>query len=486
MMRWGTRWASGHQRRAPLPALLILTGAIATPWLQGQEKPVSPSSAWYPLPRYDEDWRYLADPSQRNDLWDPLKFVPLTQDGTVFLSLGGEVRETYERFHNTNFGLSPQDADGYSLQRYLLQADFHDGEHFRFFGELGSSFEYGRTGGPRPVIDEDKLEIHQGFFDVLLTKPGGDSSLSLRVGRQELAFGSGRLVALREGTNVPSSFDGMRTTLRLPGWQVDAFATRPVQSNPGIFDDPPTHDFAFWGAYATHPLSPVKGKSTLDLYYLGLDRKHAIFNQDAGHERRHTLGARLWGQRGPWSYDTEAMYQFGLFGSGRISAWRVVADDAYTFRSVPWRPRVGFTADIASGDRNPGTQNLQTFNSLFQSGIYSGRALLLGPYNAIRFEPSIGLSFFEHLTLSAGWGFYWRESSGDGLYGIPGNLLVPSNGVKSRYEGGRPTAELDWQITRHLSAHVNYIYVFNARFEEESVHATHNMSYISPWVVYRF
>jgi hypothetical protein len=473
-------------KSALLPTLMIVISALAAPRLLGQETPVSPSRPLYPLPRYDEDWRELADPSTRNDLWDSLKFISLSENETVFLSFGGEVRETYERFHNTNFGLSPQDPDGYFLQRYLLHADFHGGERFRFFGELSSSLEYGRTGGPRPVIDEDKLDVHQGFLDVLLTKPGGDSSLSLRVGRQELAFGSGRMVALREGPNVPLSFDGIRATLRLPGWQADAFATRPVQSNPGILDDPPAHDFAFWGAYATHRLSPAKGKSALDVYYLGLDHQRAVYNQGAGHERRDTFGARLWGQRGPWNYDAEAMYQFGKFGSGSIDAWRLAADDAYTFASVHWRPRVGFTADIASGDTNPGTQNLQTFNSLFQSGTYSGRALLLGPYNAIRLEPSIGLSFSDHLTLSAGWGFYWRQSSNDGLYGIPGNLLVPSNGVKSRYEGGRPTAELDWQLTRHLSAHVSYIYVLNAHFEEQSVHATHNMSYVSPWVTYRF
>ena len=37
--------------------------------------------------------------------------------------------------------------------------------------------------------------------------------------------------------------------------------------------------------------------------------------------------------------------------------------------------------------------------------------------------------------------------------------------MKSRYEGSRPIVELDWQLTRHLSAHVNYIFVFNARFD---------------------
>jgi alginate export protein len=467
-------------------ALLILISGIAAGNMFGQEKPVSLPRPLYPLPRYDEDWSVLSDPSQHNDFWDPIKFIPLSHDGAVFLSLGGEIRETYERFHNTSFGLSPDDPGGYLLQRYLFHVDIHAGQRFRFFGELSSSLEDGRTGGPRPVIDEDKLDVHQGFFDVLLLMTQGDSSFTARIGRQELAIGSGRLVALREGPNVPLSFDGIRISFRSPAWQIDGFATRPVQSKSGIFDDLPQHDFAFWGAYASHALAAGPGKPKIDFYYLGLDRKRVAYNQGAAHEKRHTLGARLWGQRGGWSYDTEATYQFGEFGTGTINAWRVAVDNAYTFSSLRWHPRIGFTADVASGDGNPATANLQTFNSLFQSGTYSGRAQILGPNNAIRLEPSVGFLFSERFIFSAGWGFFWRESSNDGLYGIPGNLIVPSNGVKSRYEGSRPIAQLDWQITRHLSAHVNYIYVFNATFEEQSVHGTTGMSFISPWVVYRF
>jgi len=466
-------------------ALLVLSG-IGTTLAFAQDKPVSLPRPLYPIPRYEEDWSFLSDPSKHNDFWDTIKFVPLSKDGKDFLSLGGEIRETYERFHNTNFGLSPQDPDGYLLQRYLFHVDLHAGPRFRFFGELNSSLENGRTGGPRPVVDEDKLDVHQGFFDLLLLKPRADTSLTLRVGRQELALGSGRMVALREGPNVPLSFDGFRLLLHSRAWQIDGFATRPVQSKPGIFDDPPQHDFAFWGVYVTHPLSASGKGPLLDVYYLGLDRKLGLFNQGAAPETRHTVGARISGQRGAWSYDTEGMYQFGEFGTGTINAWRVAADNAYTITSALWHPRLGLATDVASGDRDPANPDLQTFNALFQSGTYSGRAQILGPSNAIRLEPSLGLLLSERVTFSAGWGFFWRESANDGLYGIPGNLIVPSHGVKSRYEGSRPIAEVDWQVTRHLSAHVNYIYVFNAAFEEQSVHGTSSMSYVSPWMTYRF
>jgi hypothetical protein len=461
--------------------LVVIAGANR---MIGQEKPASLPRPLYPLPRYEEDWTFLSDPAKRDDFWDPIKFIPLSEDRNVYLSLSAEIRETYERFRNTNFGLSPDDPDGYLLQRYLFHVDVHAGQRFRFFAELNSSLEEGRTGGPR-ALDEDKLDVHQGFVDFVVLKPRENSSMTLRIGRQEMAFGSGRMIDLREGPNVPLSFDGVQLFWKSPKWQLDGFATRPVQNEPGVFDDPPQHDFAFWGVYATHTLHQTQRKA-LDFYYLGLDLKHAVVNQGAGHEKRHTLGARVWGERGPWAYDTEVMYQFGSFGVGTINAWRVAADNSYSLKSVRWRPRIGLATDFASGDKNPSSPDLQTFNSLFQSGTYSGRANILGPDNAIRLEPSLGLFFSERLTLSAGWGFFWRESSNDGLYGIAGNLIVPSNGVKSRYEGSRPIAQLDWQITRHLSTHINYIYVFNASFEEQSIHATTSMSYVSPWVTYRF
>ena len=438
----------------------------------------------YPLPRYEEDWSLLSDPLKHTDRWDRIKFLPFSADRSIFLSLGGEARETYERFHNTSFGLAPQDPGGYLLQRYLLDADFHYRARFRFFGELSSSLINGRTGGARPAIDEDRLDVHQGFLDVLLGSSGRHCSLTLRAGRQEISLGSGRLVALREGPNVPLSFDGARLLVSATTWKVDAFATRPVESKNGIFDDFAHSGSAFWGIYTSH--RRPAGLVNTDLYYLGIERKRALFNQGMAEERRHTLGARIWHKAQGWTFDAEGMYQFGQFGSGAIRAWRLADDTAYRFSSARLRPLIGLATDVSSGDRDPAHKNLETFNALFQSGTYSGRAQILGPDNTMRLEPNLGLSLGERVALSAGWGFFWRESVHDGLYGISGNLIVPSNGVLSRYEGSRPTVQLDWQMTEHLSAHVNYIYVFNARFEEESVHGTQSMSFISPWVTYRF
>src|SRR5258706_5237210 len=141
----------------------------------------------YPLPTYDENWQFLSDPSQRTDRWDVVKYMGFG-DG-MFASFGGEARETYERFGNQDFGLSVPSPNGYILQRYLLHADIHVASRLRLWTEFNSSFENGRAGGPQPVIDEDNLDLHQGFVEFeIIQRPGVAGRV--RGGRQEIDVGS--------------------------------------------------------------------------------------------------------------------------------------------------------------------------------------------------------------------------------------------------------------------------------------------------------
>jgi hypothetical protein len=140
----------------------------------------SPSPLPYQQLRYDEDYNYLRDPTRRTEFWDVIKYVPFNEKGDWYLSAGGEARERYEYFHNSLWGQGPQDSNGYFLQRYMLHADLHFGQNFRFFGQLKSGLENGRTGGPRPS-DEDKLDVHQAFLDGVL-EFSDNVSLTLREG----------------------------------------------------------------------------------------------------------------------------------------------------------------------------------------------------------------------------------------------------------------------------------------------------------------
>jgi hypothetical protein len=466
-----------------LPLILFLQLGMCNT-LAGQAQ-ISEDSPIYRLPHYDEDWSGIHNSPHNTNFLDDIKDIALGEGGDSYVSFGGEIRETYERFHNPNFGLQPQDPAGYLLQRYLVHADVHANASMRAYVELLSALENWRKGGPRPIVDEDKLDFHQGFLDFDFGRKL-DNRAVVRIGRQEMALGSGRLVALREGTNIPFSFDGVHTLVRAGVWNLDIFATKPVLNKIGIMDDVPQAGSWFWGVYASRAINVSRHQCHVDIYYLGFDRNPTRFNQGTAKEVRHTIGARIWNLKGAWEYDAEGLFQFGSFGRGDIRAWRVASDTSYGFTSVRWQPRLGFAVDAASGDRDSSDPNLQTFNALFQSGTYSGRAQILGSANTIRIEPSFRATPRRGITISAGWGFYWRESIRDGLYGIAGNLLVPGNTANARYEGSRPTFEVDWQVNRHLSTHLNYISVFNGPFGLQAIHGTSGMSYVSPWVTYEF
>jgi hypothetical protein len=165
--------------------------------------------------------------------------------------------------------------NGYLLQRYLLHADIHLGTRLRLWTELNSSFENGRVGGPQPVIDEDKLDPHQGFVEFeIVQRPG--VAVRVRASRQEIEFGSGRMYSLREGPNVPLSFDGVRAIAQAGSWRLDAWVARPVTTTSGIFDDSSHRQFSVWGAYVTRT---SRRQTSLDAYYPGQDRRNASFDK---------------------------------------------------------------------------------------------------------------------------------------------------------------------------------------------------------------
>jgi hypothetical protein len=124
--------------------------------------------------RYDEDWRFLRNAACRTDWLDRLKLIALDESGERYVTLGGEARARYDRFTNPAFGAEIDDTDGFWLQRYLLHADLHWGEQFRFFSQLQSSSVHDRKAGPRPS-DKNAFDLNQVFADWTLFRTGEKS-----------------------------------------------------------------------------------------------------------------------------------------------------------------------------------------------------------------------------------------------------------------------------------------------------------------------
>lgn len=453
-------------------ALLIASAALA----QAVDGP-----KYQPF-RYDENWSFLADASNRSDWLDPLKYISLDRPGW-YLSLGGEIRERYELLDQPGFGLGPKDKNGYFLQRYLLSSDFHLGSTVRVFTDFQSGLESGRNGGPRPT-DVDRLDIHQAFIDWKLAS-SESREVSLRIGRQELGFGSGRLISPAEGLNLRRSLDGSRLTVKIGKFVWNATALRLVRSSAGVFDDVPDHHQSFWGTGFTAP-HPIWEGANVSLYYLGHDRKDSVFEKGSGRTIRHTIGSRSWKNSGPWDFNYEGIVQWGSFHGLPIRAWALSEDTGYTLARRRFRPRFGVRADAASGDGGQSSHALGSFDPLLPAApVYSGPSGLLGPTNLIDVTPSVRLQLAKPLSLTLESSSFWRESIHDGIYSPFVTPIRRGELSPARYVATAPSATISLQATQHLFYSVIYTRFLKGAFFHDAP-PSRDVNYVATWISYRF
>ena len=477
----GSVWKAG--RFLGLLALLASSSA----WGQGTQDnaaacPEAPMSL--PLTTYDEQVEYLANSNCRTSPLDKIQFIPLSRDNdNYYVSFGFWIRERGEYVSNPNWSDKPA-GNAYLMQRYFLHTDVHLGERFRFFGELASSLVNGRNGGPRPSLDEEKVYVHQGFFDLGLWKSGRDS-LTLRAGRQEMSFGSQNLVSTRDGRNIRRSLDGARLTWVKGDWTVDLLAVRPTLENTDYFDNPPNHSQSFWAAYAVHPFRFLP-RGHIDLYYMGLDNKSVTFDgKGTGREQRETIGTRLWGTTEHWDYNDEFTFQWGWFRSGQIRAWAASTEHGYRLEKAPLSPRFGLRAVAYSGDQNPSSRNVGTFNSIYEKGPYFSYAELFARRNLVGVQPSAELKLMKTLSLTFNPAFFWRESTSDGLYSVGNAVIVPGSKSDARFIASQASAQLQWRMNRNLTWFTEYGHFFAGEFLKQSTPGK-SINYWTGWLDIRF
>ena len=471
---------AGRPASAQAPAASATPSPAANGNLDLRSAPQAPA---YKLLRYDEDWRFLREHSQRHDLWDPIKYVPLNDAGSAYVSLGGEVRERFEYYSAVAFGHAPASKDGYFLQRYLLHADAHFGRDARLFAQFGSSEEDGRSGGPRP-FDRDTHDMVQLFADGR-TALSRQTSLTVRFGRQQMAFGSSRLVSTGEGINVLTRFDGARAILQTPRWRVDAFDTRPTASSYGVTDGAGQYKRLFWGVYGTNP-TQFGRTNGLDLYYLDFRSRSEVYTSGTGPEDRQSGGFRLFGQNGAIDYNNEFTYQWGRFNGGSINAYAIQTDNGITAKRWHLSPRLGLRVDLATGDQNPKDHSLQTFNPLFVAPNYYNQASIAGPRNFLDVHPTLDLHPARTVDILVDWDFFWRESLKDGVYGPTGTgVITAANGSESKFAGSIPNLQVTWSVDKHISLLANYARFYPGGFLTDN-HLTRKTDYFTTWMDYKF
>ncbi len=416
----------------------------------------------FKLMRFEESYTQLADSPKT--FYNRFKFMPLSKSKATYVSFGGSARAEYVDFNNEDWGLYGIGHNYFLLQRYDLHADLHIGARFRIFGQLRSAWENGRKNGPRP-IDADHLNIQNLFADIKAIQTAS-SSLTVRLGRQELDYGSGRLISVREGPNLRLYFTGAKAVFSSKNLQIDAFAMMADTVNTGTFDNKPSLQANLWGMYSRLILRKA---ANLDAYYLGIQRGNATFEEGRQNEIRHTWGTRVWKYGGGFIYNLEAALQLGKFGQGTIKAWTGSVDIGYMFEGVKYKPSVNLRNDYISGDQKAGDGNLQSFNPLYPKGGYFGFSPQIGPVNLIDIHPYVTLTPSQKLLLQADVVMNWRYSLHDGVYRPSGGFNLPGSSSSKRYIGTAYLLSLTYNFNRFISFNTGIQYFDTGPFVADLV-----------------
>lgn len=398
----------------------------------------------------------------------------------LFLSLGGEYRARLESFTNQNYS---SEHDSYYSQRLDLHGSLHLGKRVRFFGEL----YHGLTSGPNRFLEDETLDLHQGFLEVILHEDDL-STFSIRGGRQEIGYGISRLVGIREGPNMRRSFDLIKLDYQWKKRSVNilygkelTYGFEAFDNESQFFQEDGLSPF-LWGIYIKE--NTVGRIGNFDFYYFGFHSNASILNDISGQETRHSLGIRSYGNFRRFSYNTELIYQFGKLGSATINAYNFETDWKLMLVSGGWKPTMGLRLDFSSGDRRINDNQVQTFNPLFVNPAIYSLAGVNTPSNLTSLHPNLTIYPTSEFSIYLDFAIFFRTRSQDALYTPPRFILREANNHEERHIGNVLGFQAQYEINRNISIDFRSSYFITGRFIEVSG-ASKNTFYIAPTMSFK-
>jgi hypothetical protein len=392
-----------------------------------------------------------------------------------WLRVRAEFRERMERFDNLGFVSSRDDL--YWLSRFRFGATVTPSKALSFQVQVQDARVGDKTVGPTGTPFRAPFDLRMAFADMGSAK----GPVTVRAGRQELAFGDQRLVGHVSWLNAARTFDGAKVTLRSTTLQVDAFATSVVRILQDEFDKSGAGN-RFAGAYFTAPKLVPQGSLEPYVFY----RRDGNLTGEAGvlgslHET--TMGVRSVGKLpARLDYNIEMALQRGSLSTNDVSAWAGHWQLRESLASPGAIKLIG-EFNYASGDANPADGKRGTFDQLYPTAHDKyGLSDQIGWKNIEDARAGVDFMPVKGFPVSTSYHSYWLANSHDALYNASSAVIAPriAAGAASRFVG----QELDAQVTRalfpQLQVAVGYAHLFTGDFLKES---TPGASYSFPYVM---
>ena len=378
---------------------------------------------------------------------------------------GAEERFRYEYKRDFDFNKNNKDNGGQLFNRVRVNAkallsDGNSNNWMEFFIE-GLAAQEGSYKIKAAPGQEEEFDLHQAYLNIFNV---AGSHIDVKVGRQELKYGAGRLIMAPPWVNLIRVFDAAVMHYADWGFYGDLLYAQTVKFNKYSFDSSYSGE-ALSGAYLgyqKHNTSPL-----LEGYFLSWDN-----SRGKNDIRRYTAGARFKATIGPGTViDIEFPYQFGEDAGKDVRAYALHADISKSFGSAAWRPKIGFSYDQASGNKKSNGSRNNTFIPLYQNTH--------DPYGLMDFfrwenmrNPEVSVTFFptEKFSFRPQVDFFWLDNVNDSWYNSSGAVIrsKPDSGKCSSYVGSEVSMRFYYDFTKKIKFELGYAHFFPGSYVRDT------------------
>lgn len=353
------------------------------------------------------------------------------------------------------------------------------------------------TAPGRGLAERDgPMDVHQAF---VMWGNHKEFPVSVKAGRQELAYGDQRLVGHLRWNNNARTFDALKVRWQNALFGVDLFTGGLVYNDNLNLNRSHIGTDTFSGAYFNWPT--LAAKAVVESYVLARNVGAGIADKDfsgvpapfrlPAKQDLYTAGIRVRskpGAYGPWDYGYELMHQFGnrattapaaapaaVRTAARLKqdAYAAVVQGGYTWTEHAWQPRLAVLYSFASGDQHAADARSQTFQNLFATThLHYGYMDLNSLQNLHDLRLTYAVRPATNLSLALEGHIQHLVTSADFWYNV-GGVFRNAGGYATRGQSNELGQEIDlvasWNPIPSTQLEVGVSRYFRGRYIKESL-----------------
>ena len=365
------------------------------------------------------------DYPQRRGLVEPLQWEKLPS----WMTLGMELRGRTEGQTSINY---LQNGDQvYELTRVYGSLEVRPSKFITGYLQFIDTHALGLPLHLVASNMRDVFDDRQAYVD-LHTAPGTHVPIHLYTGRQELKFGSERIIGISDWTNNSRTWDGFRAHIGDKN-SIDIFSTSVVAVHPSSLDKHGA-GLTFHGAYGS--ISTWIPNVHL-MPYITIRTPRGVTSAQGvkGNEIETTFGAEAEGKLpAHFDYLIDGNLQRGSYSNDSIHSGQGFAKLDYAMPSLPWTPRLGGEYDYATGNTGRNPYRISTYDQQYPSNHNAfGLTDQFGYQNIRQERLNLDLKPSTNLTFLVQGEFLNLVNVHDNLYagGATTTIKAPARGFNS-------------------------------------------------------